>query len=87
MNAEKGLFFLTPHLGPLLVGRGEGEAFECLAWFAAISSGLRLICFPRLTLTCPADILSRSRERGIYFAIFKPFSFQDSKPPSISMTE
>ena len=22
-----------------------------------------------------------------YFAIFKPFSFQDSKPPSISMTE
>ena len=23
----------------------------------------------------------------IYFAIFKPFSFQDSKPPSTSMTE
>jgi hypothetical protein len=22
-----------------------------------------------------------------YFTIFKPFSFQDSKPPSISMTE
>ena len=29
------------------------------------SSGLPLNCFPRLTLTCPADILSRSRERGI----------------------
>jgi hypothetical protein len=24
-----------------------------------------LNCFSRLTLTCPADILSRSRERGI----------------------
>jgi len=29
------------------------------------SSDLWLNCFSRLTLTCPADILSRSRERGI----------------------
>lgn len=35
----------------------------------------------------PVGILSRSHERGIYFAIFKAFSFHDSKPPSISMTE
>jgi len=64
---------------------------------------LPLNCFSRLTLTwlrpepssalwAPSPIrwakdISRSRERRIYFAIFKSFSFQDSKPPSISMTE
>jgi hypothetical protein len=29
----------------------------------------------------------RSTDTRCYFVIFKPFSFQDSKPPSISMTE
>ncbi len=36
-----------------------------------------------MTARCSTE----SIDTRCYFAIFKPFSFQDSKPPSISMTE
>jgi hypothetical protein len=31
---EGATIHLTPHPGPLLVGRGEGEAFAYFVWFA-----------------------------------------------------
>jgi hypothetical protein len=46
---------------------------------------------PAPQIDAKALIMTASVFRGsphpAYFAIFKPFSFQDSKPPSISMTE
>ena len=56
--------FLT---GGNLAGLQKG--FDEFA-FAALN------CFFRSTLTCPADILSRSRERGILPKLSKPWAFR-----------
>jgi aryl-alcohol dehydrogenase-like predicted oxidoreductase len=48
------------------------------------SSGLLLICFSRLTLTCPADILSRSRERGILLSARQVSAVELSSPQHLT---
>jgi len=100
-NSCQSFLISTPHPDPLPGQGGEGIIFAWFAHFGVhlIRPSVE-ICFsqrpspvqiiPSPLIPLPSDgrgAISRSRERGIYFAIFKPFSFQDSKPPSISMTE